>query len=199
MHTKPLLPRVPKWITLKDHIFPRQELCTVQDVFCFAALADAITGMMYTDITGAFPVRLFKSRQYIFVAYVYNLYVIIVRAMPSRTDAAMVMAFNEVISTLKTGGYTLTLNVMDKECSAAVEAYIKSERIGIQLVPPHNHCGNAAERAIATFKEHFIVALATVDTHCPLQLGDEFLPLVELTLNMLHFARPDPTMSANQE
>jgi hypothetical protein len=33
----------------------------MQDMFCFAALADAIKGTMYTDITGAFPVRSFKS------------------------------------------------------------------------------------------------------------------------------------------
>jgi hypothetical protein len=39
-----------------DCMFPQQELCAMQDVFCFAALANAITGTMYTDITGAFPV-----------------------------------------------------------------------------------------------------------------------------------------------
>ncbi len=133
------------------------------------------------------------------MAYVYDLNAIIVRAMPSRTDAVMVMEFNEVILTLKTGGYTPNLNVMDNECSAAVEACIKSERIGIQLVPPHNHHVNAAERAVATFKEHFIVALATVDAHCPLQIWDEFLPQVELTLKMLRFSCRDPTKSANQE
>jgi hypothetical protein len=44
-----------------DHMFPPQETCAMQDVFCFAALADAITGTMYTNITGAFPVRSFKS------------------------------------------------------------------------------------------------------------------------------------------
>jgi hypothetical protein len=84
-------------------MFPQRELCTMQDVFCFAALADTITGTMYTDITGAFPVCSFKSMQYIFVAYVYDLNAIIVRAMPSRTDASMVTAFTEVITTLKTG------------------------------------------------------------------------------------------------
>ncbi len=76
----------------------------MQDVFCFAALANTITGTMYTNITGAFPVRSFKSMQYIFVAYVCNLNTIIVRAMPSRTDASMVTAFTEVITTLKTRG-----------------------------------------------------------------------------------------------
>jgi hypothetical protein len=80
--------------TKVDHIFPQQEICVVQEVFCFGALADAITGTMYTNITGAFPVRSFKSRQYIFVAYIYDLNAIIVCAMPSPTDAAMVTAFN---------------------------------------------------------------------------------------------------------
>jgi len=171
-----------------DHMFPQHEICTMQDVFCFAALANTITGTMYTNITGAFPVRSFKSMQYIFVAYVYDLNAIIIHAMPSRTDASMVTAFREVITTLKTGEYHPALNVMDNECSAAVEKYIRSEQIIIQLVPPHNHRVNAAERAITTFKEHFIAALATVNMHCPLQLWDEFLVQVELTLNMLRFS-----------
>ncbi len=66
-------------------------------------------------------------------------------------------------------------------------------------MPPHNHRANAAEQAIATFKEHFIAALATVNQLCPLQLWDEFLPQVELTLNMLCFSRCNPKISANQE
>jgi hypothetical protein len=73
------------------------------------------------------------------------------------------------------------------------------EKINIQLVPPHNHRANAAEQALATFKEHFIAALATVDQLCPLQLWDEFLPQVELALNMLRFSRRNPEISANQE
>ena len=111
-----------------DHMFPQQEHCAMQDVFCFAALANTITGTMYTDITGAFPVHSFKNMQYIFVAYVYDLNAIIVRAMPSRTDASMVTAFKEVITALKSRGYHPTLNVMDNECSAAVEKYIKNEK-----------------------------------------------------------------------
>jgi hypothetical protein len=51
-----------------DHMFPQQEICAMQDVFCFAALANNISGTMYTDITGAFPVRSFKGMQYIFIA-----------------------------------------------------------------------------------------------------------------------------------
>jgi hypothetical protein len=180
-------------------MMPQQEACSMQDVFCFAALANANTGTMYTDLTGSFPVRPFKNMQYIFVAYVYDLNAIIVCAMPTRTNAAMITAFKEVIEVLRIRGYHPALNVMDNECSTAVERYIQSEKINIQLVPPHNHRANAAEQAIATFKEHFIAAFATVDQLCPLQLWDEFLPQVELTLNMLHFSHCNSKISANQE
>jgi hypothetical protein len=87
-----------------DLIFPAQKNCAMQDVFCFAALANAITGTMYTNITGAFPVCPFKSMQYVFVACIYNLNAIIVWAMHSCTNASMVQGFTKVISILKSGG-----------------------------------------------------------------------------------------------
>jgi hypothetical protein len=80
-----------------------------------------------------------------------------------------------------------------------VKKYIRSETINIQLIPPDNHQANAIRRAIATFKEHFIAALAIVDMLCPLQLWDEFLLQVKLTLNMLRFSKENPKKSANQE
>jgi hypothetical protein len=49
-------------------MMPQQEACSMQDMFCFAALAKANTGTMYTDLTSAFPAQLFKNMQYIFVA-----------------------------------------------------------------------------------------------------------------------------------
>ncbi|KAL3773260.1 hypothetical protein ACHAW5_002424 [Stephanodiscus triporus] len=61
-----------------DRMSPQQEACAMHDMFCFAALAAANTGTMYTDLTGAFPIRSFKNMQYIFVAYIYDLNAIIV-------------------------------------------------------------------------------------------------------------------------
>jgi hypothetical protein len=37
-----------------DQMCPPYKACAVQDMFCFAALANATLGTMYTDITGAF-------------------------------------------------------------------------------------------------------------------------------------------------
>jgi hypothetical protein len=66
-----------------DRMFLAHEACTMQDVFFFAALADANAGTMYSNLTGAFPVRSFKNMQYVFVAFVYDLNAIIVHAMPT--------------------------------------------------------------------------------------------------------------------
>jgi hypothetical protein len=56
----------------------------------------------------------------------------------------MITASTEVITTLHAQGYHPALNVMDNECSAAVEKRIKASKINIQLVLPHNHRVNAA-------------------------------------------------------
>jgi hypothetical protein len=168
-------------------------------MFCFAALANAVTGTMYTNITSAFPVCSFKSMQYIFVAYVYDLNAIIVCAMPSCTNAFMVHVFTKVITILKSRGYLPSLSVMGTKCFTTVKKHTRSKKIDIQLIPPHNHCVNTAEQAISTFKEYFIAALVSVDILCPLQLWDGFLPQFKLTLNMLRFSQWNPNQSANQE
>jgi hypothetical protein len=154
---------------------------------------------MYTDSTGAFPVQSFHKMQYVFVAYIYNLNAILIHAMPSKTNGVMIAAFTDILANLNAHGFAPMLNVMDNECSKAVEAHIQSNHMDINLIPPHNHRVNAAKCVIATFKEHFISALATVDRNCPIQLWDDFLPQVELTLNLLQFSQQDLIKSANKE
>ncbi len=61
-----------------DSLHPSEEICAAHDMFCFSALANLNTGTMYTNLPGAFPVRSFKSMQYIFVAYIYHLNTILV-------------------------------------------------------------------------------------------------------------------------
>jgi hypothetical protein len=106
-----------------DHMFPAHEACAVQDMSCFATLADATTGTMYTDLTDAFPVRSFKNVKHIFVVYIYDLNAIIVHPMPSQTDASFIAAITEVFNILQARDYQPALNIMDNECSKAVEKH----------------------------------------------------------------------------
>jgi hypothetical protein len=111
---------------------PPHKACTVQDKFCFAALADDTLGMMYTNVTGAFPVLSFKNMQYIFVACIYNLNAIIVQPMPSCTNASFIVTFSEVFVILHACNYQPALNVMDNECSKAVKKHIQANKMDTQ-------------------------------------------------------------------
>ncbi len=66
----------------------------------------------------------------------------------------------------------------------------------MQLVEPHNHRVNAAERAIQTFKDAFIATLATTDSEFPLQLWDRLMPQVRDTLNLMQASRINPEILA---
>ncbi len=64
------------------------------------------------------------------------------------------------------------------------------------LVPPNDHWRNIAEKAIQTFKGHFISILCGTDTDFPLHLWCCLLPQVEHTLNMLQSAQVALNVSA---
>jgi hypothetical protein len=68
--------------------------------------------------------------------------------------------------------------------------------IAYQLVPPHCHRRNAAERAITTFKEHFVAGLSSFYLSFPMHLWDRLLPQAEITLNLLRTSRLHPQLSA---
>ena len=151
---------------------PPQQVCAAHEhnVVCYAALADTIKGTIYTDLPGQFPVRSIRNMQYIFVCYVYEANAILVRPMKTRSDACMVAAYRDIYEYLTAANQKPSLNVIDNEASKAVTTYIKSQDVDWQLVEPDNHRVNAAERAIQTFKNHFLAGLATVDRAFPLQL-----------------------------
>jgi hypothetical protein len=59
---------------------------------------------------------------------------------------------------------------MDNQASKVIKKYLTMNQCNNLLVEANNHRVNAAERAIQTFKVHFISALATTDSKFPLQL-----------------------------
>ena len=65
-----------------------------------------------------------------------------------------------------------------------------------QIVPPHLHRRNSAERAIQTFKNNFIAGLASVNKKSPIHLWCRLLPHCLLTLNLLRPSRINPKLSA---
>ena len=176
-------------------INPPQLICNTMapNIFCYAALADTVTGTIYTDLPGRFPVQSVWNTQYICVCYVYEANAILVKPMKSRNDESFVGAYKEIYKDLKARGFKPTLNLTDNECSKAVQKYITSQNVNYHLVDPNNHWANAAERAIQTFKNYFILGLCSVSTGFLLQLRCYLLHQAQISLNLLWTTRSDST------
>jgi hypothetical protein len=153
-------------------------------------------GQLYTDLTGKFPVRSSKRNSYVMVCYIYDCNYVKVIPMKSRSTSEWVKAYDSVHQELKVKGFKPKLQTLDNEASAALKNFFTINDIAYQLVPPHCHRRNAAERAIRTFKEHFVAGLSSVDPSFPLHLWERLLPQSEITLNLLRTSRLHPQLSA---
>ena len=71
---------------------PPLHICNANEneMFVYAALVDNINGVMYSDLTGRLPVESYWGIQCIFIAYIYNENLILMRPMKIRIDACMV-------------------------------------------------------------------------------------------------------------
>jgi spore maturation protein CgeB len=77
-----------------------------------------------------------------------------------------------------------------------MKSCIQGNGITYELVPPGQHRRNQAERAIQTFKHHFILILSGVDDKFPLSLWCALLKQTELTVNLLRQSNVVPKISA---
>ena len=114
-------------------------------------------------------------------------------------DKSIFKAYKMQFDNLTSKGYKPKINIMDNQATKHIKAFLTEQQCQLQLVEPHNHRLNAAERAIQTFKDAFIAALATTDSNFPLQLWDKITPQVQNTLNMMRASRINQTISAYKQ
>jgi hypothetical protein len=161
-------------------------------------MEDEATQKIFTDQPGRFPKKLSYGNQYIMPLTKINSNAILIKPMKNRTAGEMILAYQALIDQLRTAGIVPKLHILDNECSQDFKDTIHTNKMMFQLVSPHNHWKNLAEKAIQTFKDHFIAILcrANTDKSIPLNLWDRLLPQAEHTLNMLRPLRMTPTISA---
>jgi hypothetical protein len=160
----------------------------------YAVLVDQ--GQLYTDLMGKFSLRSSKGNSYVMVCYVYDCNYVKVVPMKSRSASELVKAYDHIHQDLTAKGFKPKLQTLDNEASAALKHFFTANDVEYQLVPPHCHRRNAAERSIRTFKEHFVVGLSSVDPIFSLHLRDRLLPQAEIILNLLRTSRLHPQLSA---
>ena len=155
-----------------------------------------LTGKVSTDQTGCFPITSSRGNKYIMVLYCHDANAILTRPLKTKSALHQLEAIQSLHQFLASRGLSPKLHVLDNECPTIVSDYLRTQRINFQLVPPHIHRTNAAEKAIGTFKDHFVSGLCSVDPHFPLHLWCRLLPLATTTLNLLRPARLNPRLSA---
>lgn len=87
--------------------------------------------------------------------------------------------------------------MIDIKFSQDLKRAMQKNKLSYQLVPPKQHRRNVVERAISMFINHFLDGLATYDPQFPIHEWDCILDQAELTINLLHNSRVNPTLSAH--
>ena len=102
------------------------------------------------------------------LAYHVDTNIILVESFASRHNRHLLAAADRIMDNLTKRGYGVDVQILDNKCSAAYKLQIE-EKWGakIQVVPPDVHHRNIAERAICTFKAHFLSILAGVSDAFP--------------------------------
>ena len=91
----------------------------------------------------------------------------------------------------------MDVQILDNEFSTGFRKTIVDEwDATYQLVTPNFHRISITERAIRTFKAHFVSVLAGVDPNFPKFMWDNLLLKTGLTINLIRKATLNPSMSA---
>jgi hypothetical protein len=179
----------------KKDAFPPQE--KIKSSSCYYMIYNiSTTRKTYTDLTGRFPHQSSRGNNYIFVAYNYDGNAILVEPIKNREADTIINTWTKIHKRLTNNGIATTHYILDNECSSAFKDTLRQHDITFELVPPHQHRRNAAERAIRTFKNHFLAGLATCHPDFPIREWDRLLQQAELTINLLRNSRLNPKLSA---
>jgi hypothetical protein len=157
---------------------------------------DELTGLICTDLPGRFPFISSRGNNYIFVLYDYDSNAILAEPIPSRKKEDLIQGYEACYHKLKSAGIKPILQRLDNEVSKDLINCIEEKQITYQLATAYSHRNNLAERAIQTFKAHFISILNGTDQHFPPHLWCRLIPQAVLTLNMLRKSRINPKLSA---
>ena len=178
-----------------DDAFPTAEPLNARTHFCYATTVQA-SGQIHTDLTGKFIAESSTGNNYLFVLYDYDSNAILCEPIKNRTKHSILAAFQNLHGQLVKAGVRPQLQRLDNECSDILKEFMTNEGIDYQLVPPHVHRRNAAERAIRTLKKHFVATLCSTDPAFPLYLWDRLLPQAMLSLNLMRGSRMNTKLSA---
>jgi hypothetical protein len=159
-----------------------------------------ITGQIYSDQTGRFPVTSSKGNKYIMVVYDYYSTAILAEPLKNRTERELLRAYSKMHQYLTNLGLKPQLQKLDNKRSAALKQCMRKANLDFQLVPPYDHRQNAAERAIGIWKDHFVAGLVSLDpSNFPMHLWCRLINQCTQTLNLMRSSHINPRLWAEAQ
>ena len=151
---------------------------------------------MSADLAGRFPVISKRGKQYHMVLYCAEINYIHIELLSNRSGGEIGRGYENTFALLNNKGYNISFMHCDNETSDAVKKFFKDKHITVQFVPPGNHRTLVAERAIQTWKCHFISTLCCADENFLMSDADQLVSHAEMTLILLRASAINPTISA---
>ena len=153
----------------------------------YATIPEQRHRLHYSDLTGRFPFQSTKGNEYILIMKDYDSNAILAKPVKNRQAGVLKDAFIDLFQRFNRVGAALLFYILNNKCSNDLKLALSKNNLKFQLAPPHQHRRNAAERAIQTFKNHFIAGLASTDPKFPIHEWDRLIPQAEIT-----FIKPTP-------
>ena len=183
--------------TLSDESINNYQPGLTKEGRIFYRSEEVLSGRAHADAAGAFQVRSNSGALYQIIYFHEDTNIIHVETTKSRSGPDLLAALQRAIKFFKDhGAKPLKIVRMDNEISANMETWLEDSIIELELTPVAQHRTNRAERAIRTWKGHFIAIMAGIDPECPLSLWENFIAQAELTLNLMRASPSNPMMSA---
>ena len=151
-----------------------------------------LQGNVYTHQTGRLPIKSSKRIKYILAAYHYESNTVHAERLTTQTWIDLKTTYHKLHRLLTNRSLKPSQQILENECINVLKTFMTEVNENFQLVPPHVHHMNSAERVIRNFREHFIAGLASTHKDFPLHLWVQLLPHVSLTLNLLQKSRMNP-------
>ena len=118
-----------------------------------------ISGKIYYNHTGQFPVISSRGGKYIMFVADYDSDAILADPLTSRNDTELLLSVTKLYDHLKESGLQPHLNTIHNECSALKKKSRRELGATYQLVTPGLHRSLIAEGTIKKFKAHLIAGL----------------------------------------
>ena len=114
--------------------------------------------------------------KYILVPYYYDSSVILADPIQLRSATYILATYTKLHDILKARGLKPLLAILDNAFPTALKKFFHKNTLVFQLVIPHDHRLNTADRSIGIFKVHFISGLKSLYPTFPMHLRFRLFP-----------------------